>query len=205
MNTPRDGEEAPVSAPRTAGEPRWLTAEQQRDWRATIVGASFLMRALTADLETASELSMAEYELLVRLSEAPEHRVRMSELADSVAHSRSRVTHTVARLESAGLVARRPAAKDGRGVEAALTERGMRRLEEAAPGHVASVRARLVDVLSAQQLRDLGGAMRAVLEAAGIDALPGGAEGAGGEGAGTEGAWAEGAGVDGGSGRNAGC
>ncbi|TNU76743.1 MarR family transcriptional regulator [Miniimonas arenae] len=205
MNTPRDGEEAPVSASGTAGEPRWLTAEQQRDWRATIVGASFLMRALSADLETASGLSMAEYELLVRLSEAPEHRVRMSELADSVAHSRSRVTHTVARLESAGLVARRPAAKDGRGVEAALTERGMRRLEEAAPGHVASVRARLVDVLSAQQLRDLGGAMRAVLEAAGIDALPGGAEGAGGEGAGTEGAWAEGAGVDGGSGRNAGC
>lgn len=200
MNTPRDGEEAPVSASGTAGEPRWLTAEQQRDWRATIVGASFLMRALSADLETASGLSMAEYELLVRLSEAPEHRVRMSELADSVAHSRSRVTHTVARLESAGLVARRPAAKDGRGVEAALTERGMRRLEEAAPGHVASVRARLVDVLSAQQLRDLGGAMRAVLEAAGIDALPGGAEGAGGEGAGTEGA-----GVDGGSGRNAGC
>lgn len=205
MNTPRDGEEAPVSASGTAGEPRWLTAEQQRDWRATIVGASFLMRALSADLETASGLSMAEYELLVRLSEAPEHRVRMSELADSVAHSRSRVTHTVARLESAGLVARRPAAKDGRGVEAALTERGMRRLEEAAPGHVASVRARLVDVLSAQQLRDLGGAMRAVLEAAGIDALPGGAEGAGGERAGTEGAWAEGAGVDGGSGRNAGC
>lgn len=154
-----------------AEHPRWLDAQQQRDWRAAITGMTYLMRALSHDLEVDSGLSMHEYELLVRLSESPESGIRMADLADQVAHSRSRVTHTVARLERAGLAVRIPDCVDRRGVVAHITPRGLSRLAEAAPKHVESVRARLVDVLSPRQLRELGEAMRAVLDAAGL-AIP---------------------------------
>lgn len=149
--------------------PRWLDPQQQRDWRATIVGMTYLTRVLSADLEECTGLSMPEYELLVRLSESPDHRVRMSDLADHLAHSRSRVTHTVARLEAAGLVQRLRAGDDRRGVLAALTSAGYARLVAAAPGHVASVRERLVDVISPEQLHALGEAMRTVLQQACVD------------------------------------
>lgn len=152
-------------------EPRWLTPDQQRDWRATILGTTYLMSTLSCDLEALTGLSMAEYELLVRLSEAPNREARMSELADSVAHSRSRVTHTIARLESQGLVVRARIEQDGRGVVACLTDKGLARLETAAPIHVASVRERLIDVLTPEQLHELGGAMRAMLAAKGIEVL----------------------------------
>ena len=86
----------------------------------------------------------------------------MSELASGIGHSRSRLTHTIARMEQAGLVGRRACASDLRGVECVLTEAGFRRLVEAAPGHVASVREHLVDVLTDEQLAALGEAMAVV-------------------------------------------
>lgn len=156
-----------------AADAHWLDEGEQRDWRASVVGMTYLLGALSRDLEVATGLSMAEYELLVRLSEAPAWSVRMSDLADRVAHSRSRVTHTVARLESAGLVVRRPTAEDRRGIAATMTAAGYERLAAAAPSHVASVRARLVDVIDREQLAQLGEAMRAVLREA---ALADGAE-----------------------------
>ena len=113
---------------------------------------------------------MPEYEILVRLSEAEGWSVRMSELAGQVSHSRSRVTHTVTRLEAAGLVERRPTLEDKRGIAAVMTAEGHERLVAAAPFHVASVRERLVDVVSREQLAGLGDAMRAVLSSAGLDA-----------------------------------
>ena len=76
----------------------WLTAEQQRIWRSFLGGTTVLMDRLDRDLRAAHGLSMPEYEILVRLSEAPGLSIRMAELADAVAHSRSRVTHTIARL-----------------------------------------------------------------------------------------------------------
>ncbi|GMA32410.1 MarR family winged helix-turn-helix transcriptional regulator [Litorihabitans aurantiacus] len=151
---------------------RWLDAGQQRDWRAAVVGMTHLLSRLTRDLEAGTGLSMPEYELLVRLSEAPQRRVRMAELAVSVAHSRSRVTHAVARLERSGLVRREPDGVDRRGVVAVMTEAGFARLEAAAPVHVASVRARLVDVLDREQLAHLGEAMRTVLRAEGVPERP---------------------------------
>lgn len=150
-------------------EPHWLDPEQQRDWRATITGMTFLMRALSTDLELEVGLSMAEYELLVRLSEAGCQGVRMAELAEQVAHSRSRVTHTIARLERSDLVERLPARDDRRGVLARITPEGWVRLAEAAPRHVASVRARLVDVVTPEQLHALGDVMRSTLHAAGLE------------------------------------
>ncbi|MEJ7707684.1 MAG: MarR family transcriptional regulator [Nocardioidaceae bacterium] len=84
------------------------------------------MERLDRDLREGHGLSLPEYEILVRLSEAPEHRLRMAELADSVKNSRSRITHAVTRLEKAGLVGRSQCTSDGRGVFAILTDHGYR-------------------------------------------------------------------------------
>ena len=84
----------------------WLSTEQQHAWRAYLVGTTLLMDRLDRDLRASHDISLPEYEVLVRLSESPDHRVRMATLADSLSHSRSRVTHTVTRLERAGLVER---------------------------------------------------------------------------------------------------
>jgi len=137
----------------------WLTEEQQRHWRAIITGIARLNEALGRQLERDSDLSTSEYEILVRLSESPDRTMRMAELADAVVHSRSRLTHTVNRLEKRGLVERRPCPEDRRGVNSAMTEEGFAVLEAAAPGHVREVRRQLVDVLTDDELRTLGAAM----------------------------------------------
>jgi DNA-binding MarR family transcriptional regulator len=149
----------------SVSEVRWLTEEQQEHWRAYLVGTARLNDALGHQLERDSDLSLSEYEVLVRLSEAPDHTLRMSLLADELAHSRSRVTHTVRRLEGGGLVRREACAADGRGVNCRMTEAGYARLVSAAPGHVQAVRTHLVDVLTDEQLRALGEAMSAVRDA----------------------------------------
>ncbi|MDQ3165181.1 MAG: MarR family transcriptional regulator, partial [Actinomycetota bacterium] len=94
----------------------WLTDPQQRAWRAYINGSTLLFERLDRQLREEFDLSLPEYEILVRLSEAPHRSLRMAVLASSVSHSRSRVTHTIARLESKGLVERRACPTDGRGV-----------------------------------------------------------------------------------------
>jgi len=134
----------------------WLDAQQQLHWRRFLSGSWAVLTALERDLEETTGLSMSEYEVLVRLSEAEGRSLRMSQLADQVVASRSRLTHTVQRMEQAGLVARRTSSCDRRGVDCVLTEAGFSRLADAAPHHVASVRARLVDVLSPADFARLG-------------------------------------------------
>lgn len=140
----------------------WLDDEQQVSWRSFLEGSARLTEALNRDLDAESRLSLHEYEVLVRLSENPERTLRMSALADTLAHSRSRVTHTVRRLEDRGLVRRQACLDDGRGVDCVLTDAGMATLAEAAPHHVRSVRRHMVDVLTPEQLRVLGEAMSLV-------------------------------------------
>lgn len=142
----------------------WLTTSQQRSWRAFLVGTTLLMDRLDRDLREQHRLSLPEYEILVRLSEAEEHRLRMAALADSVSHSRSRVTHTVARMEAAGLVTRDACLSDGRGVEAALTDLGRQALDEAAPTHVAGVRRLLVDLVDEDDFEAVGRVFDAVTD-----------------------------------------
>ncbi len=142
----------------TEGVP-WLSADQQRHWRAVITGTARLTEALTRQLERDAGLSLSEYEILVRLSESPERTMRMSELAVAVVHSRSRLTHAVGRLENRGLVERRPCPDDRRGVNCAMTDKGFAVLAAAAPGHVREVRAQLVDVLTDTEFAALGAAM----------------------------------------------
>jgi DNA-binding MarR family transcriptional regulator len=143
---------------------RWLNGEQQRAWRSYLLGTTLLMERLDRDLREKHDLSLPEYEILVRLSESPERRLRMAELADAVKNSRSRITHTVARLERSKLVERRQCASDGRGVFAILTAVGFAKLERAAHDHVASVRAALVDVISDRELEAVGRAFAAVAD-----------------------------------------
>lgn len=143
---------------------RWLDQEQQRTWRAFLVGTTLLMERLDRDLRERHGLSLPEYEILVRLSEAPDRRMRMAELAGSVSHSRSRVTHTVARMEKAGLVLRSACLSDGRGVEAVLTERGQDVLQAAAPTHVAGVRELLVDLADDDDFAAMGRVFNAVTD-----------------------------------------
>jgi DNA-binding MarR family transcriptional regulator len=143
---------------------RWLDAEQQRSWRAYLVGTTLLTDRLDRDLRELHDLSMPEYEILVRLSEAPDRRMRMAELAGSISHSRSRVTHTVTRLEKDGLVERSACVSDGRGVEAVLTDEGFARLEEAAPTHVEGVRRFLVDLASEEDFAAVGRVFNAVAD-----------------------------------------
>ena len=145
-----------------AGEVVWLTAEQQAQWRSFRQGVARLLGVLEHELEAKSGLSTHEYEVLVRLSEAPARTLRMAQLADNVAHSRSRLTHTIRRMEESGLVARVPCESDARGVNATMTDKGWETLVAAAPGHVQSVRDHLVDVLTPEQFAALGDAMETV-------------------------------------------
>ena len=143
---------------------QWLTAEQQTVWRAYLAGVSRINDRLDAELRPFG-LDLGEYEILVNLSEAEQLEMRMSELADKVRQSRSRLTHTVARMEAKGLILRKSCPQDRRGVIAVLTANGLTLLKQAAPYHVASVREVLVDVVDPDDFEALGRAMQAVLDA----------------------------------------
>lgn len=142
----------------------WLTAPQQVSWRAFLLGTTLLMEHLDRDLREKHALSLPEYEILVRLSESPDRALRMAELADSVKNSRSRITHTVRRLEDAGFVVRRACESDGRGVIAAMTPAGYAKLSTAAPDHVSSVRDGLIDVIADEDLMVIGRSFGQVAE-----------------------------------------
>jgi DNA-binding MarR family transcriptional regulator len=143
---------------------RWLTSDQQHAWRSYLLGTTLLMERLDRDLRDKHDLSLPEYEILVRLSEAPDHQLRMAELADSVKNSRSRITHTIARMERSLLVERRACPSDGRGVLAVLTTDGIAKLDAAAPDHVESVRQALIDILHEDDLLVVGRAFEAVID-----------------------------------------
>ena len=141
---------------------RWLTAEQQKVWRIYLLGSARLNERLDADLHR-SGLDLPEYEILVTLEESPDRQRRMSDLADAVHQSRSRLTHTIARMEKSGLVERTTCPTDRRGVWAKLTDDGFAVLQQAAPGHVAAVRQNFVDAVSPQDWEAVGRVFEAVL------------------------------------------
>jgi DNA-binding MarR family transcriptional regulator len=145
----------------TRPEPRWLDADQQAAWRALVLGSTLLFDRLDDDLRRNHGISLVEYEILVRLSEN-DGRLRMARLAASLAHSRSRVTHTIKRMEDAGLVAREVSEDDGRGIVAVMTPRGRLLLENVAPTHVDGVRDHLVDLVAPEDFAALGRVMNAV-------------------------------------------
>ena len=145
-------------------EARWLDQEQQRIWRTYLLGVARINEQLDSALRGFG-IDLGEYEILVCLEEAEDRRLRMSELAEKVHQSRSRLTHTVARMEKAGLVLREACPTDRRGVWAILTDEGFELLRTAAPSHVESVRAAFVEVVDPEDFRALGRAFDAVLAA----------------------------------------
>jgi len=143
---------------------QWLTEPQQRNWRAFLGGVTVLMDRLERDLRAGHGISLPEYEILVRLSEAPNRTMRMAELANHVALSRSRATHTVGRLEAKGIVRREPCDEDGRGVQAVLTDDGFKLLTTAALTHVRGVQEHFVSQASAEEFDAVGRIMNRVVE-----------------------------------------
>lgn len=141
---------------------RWLSTRQQRAWRAYLDGVAVIDRYLDDALRPFG-LDLGEYEILVVLSETPTSSMRMSDLAQAVRQSRSRLTHTVTRMEAKGLLSRSPSPDDRRGVMATLTPEGMDLLVRAAPTHVRSVRDCFVDVVEPDDFEAIGRAMAAVV------------------------------------------
>ena len=135
--------------------PRWLDDEQQRTWRAYLAANRLVYERIERQLQAESGMPQAYYEILVRLSEAPDRMLRMSLLASSALSSRSRVSHAVARMEESGWIRRRSCPTDRRGQFAELTDEGMRVVRETAPGHVETVRATIFDALTCEQQRAL--------------------------------------------------
>src|SRR6476620_5441424 len=137
---------------------RWLSDGEQASWRAILRGTRLLERALDDALDEPG-LQLSEYEIISMLSESPNHRLRMSELAAMVVQSRSRLTHTAKRLEDRGWVTREQCANDKRGVELVLTPGGLEAVRTIAKVHVQSVRDNLVDIMTPAQFTAIGDAM----------------------------------------------
>jgi DNA-binding MarR family transcriptional regulator len=148
---------------RATAAPRWLTTDEQTAWRAYIQLAKMLMRQLDHDLHPFG-LTTNDYEILVELSESPGHRLRMTELADLTAQSRSRLSHQVTRMEARGLVHRDACEGDKRGTFAVITPRGLATIERVAPFHVESVRRNFMDQVSPEHLTLLSEAFRPALD-----------------------------------------
>ncbi|MFC1443596.1 MarR family transcriptional regulator [Streptacidiphilus sp. N1-10] len=134
----------------------WLTPGELASWLSVVRLITRLPWAIDAQLQRDADLSMTEYMAMAMLAEAPDRTLRMSRLAEMTSVSLSRLSHLVKRLESRGYARRDPDPVDGRFTNAGLLPAGMRKLEEAAPGHVALVRHLMVDNLSAERLRRLG-------------------------------------------------
>jgi DNA-binding MarR family transcriptional regulator len=149
--------------PRRNKTTRWLDAEEAAAWRAISFVMHRLTWALECQLERDADLSYIEYHTLVRLSEEPNHTLRMSELAIVTNQSLSRLSHLVKRLESRGLLRRETDASDGRFTNAILTDEGYARLVASAPAHVETVRALVIDAFSVADLRQLREASERIL------------------------------------------
>lgn len=140
-------------------EPRWLSPDEREAW----ISLAWLMikfpGEIDAQLQRDSGISFFEYLVLSTLSMSPDGCLRMSDLAQHVNGSVTRLSNVAKRLEQRGWISRAPNAENGRYIEATLTEAGMAVVEKAAPGHVATVRRYVFDALSPDQvtaLRDIG-------------------------------------------------
>lgn len=130
----------------------WLSDAQMRCWRAYLEGSFRLNMRLEDDLRAVTGLTIADYNVLVVLTEAPMHRLRMGELASRLVFSPSRLTYQIASMEKRGLVVRESCPADRRGSEAVLTAIGLDKLRQSAPHHLVSVRERLIDQLDDTEL-----------------------------------------------------
>jgi DNA-binding MarR family transcriptional regulator len=151
---------------------RWLTAQEERVWRRWLTLNVLLSATLHRELQDDAGLSMPDFEVLVHLTDSPEGRIRVTDLARLLQWDRSRVSHHVTRMERRRLVQRVECAEDGRGAFIAITPQGRAAIEQAAPGHVTTVRRLVFDALSPEELDAFATIIGKVL--AQLDNQPGG-------------------------------
>jgi DNA-binding MarR family transcriptional regulator len=144
--------------------PRWLSPEQLRAWIRLESVVELLPTVLDSQLQRDAQLTHFEYLVLAKLSEAPEHLLRMTHLAATTNATLPRLSHVVSRLEARGYVERLPCQEDRRATNAHLTEEGWRKVVATAPGHVENVRAHVVDLLSDEQMEQLDEIMGVLLQ-----------------------------------------
>ena len=144
---------------------RWLTADEQRAWRAYVRAGALLTARLNRQLQADSGISLPEYEVLVQLSEAPGGRLRPFQLSRALDWEQSRLSHLLSRMMRRGFIAREECAGDARGAVVVLTAAGRAAIEAAAPGHVAAVHQLVFNQLDGPQIAALGQASEAILAA----------------------------------------
>ena len=157
----------------------WLDSRQQRMWRAWVALASQLPAALHRQLNTDSGLSLQDFEVLVRLTDTAEGRVRVTDLSKAVGWERSRLSHHITRMESRGLVRREECCEDGRGAFVALTPAGRDAIEAAAPGHARTVRDLVFGDLGEDEIEVVTGFTEKVLHRLEVERGSGAHEGPG--------------------------
>jgi DNA-binding MarR family transcriptional regulator len=135
---------------------RWLTAAEQRVWRRWLTLNAQLSATLQRELQNDAGLSTQDYEILVHLTDNPEGRMRVTDLARLMQWERSRVSHHVTRMERRRLVQRVECAEDGRGAFVVITPQGRAAIEQAAPSHVNTVRRLVFDALSPKEVDSFG-------------------------------------------------
>jgi DNA-binding MarR family transcriptional regulator len=133
-------------------EPRWLTPVEQQAWRSFVRMQLQLTGRLSRQLQTESNLSAADYAVLVSLTDVPDGRQRLLELAKTVEWEKSRMSHHITRMVKRGLVVREECLEDGRGAFVVITPEGRAAIEAAAPRHVETVRRLVIDALSGDEL-----------------------------------------------------
>jgi DNA-binding MarR family transcriptional regulator len=151
-----------IPAVNTPADPRWLSGSELHAWRSLMKLMARLPAALEVQLQRHAQLSFLEYCVLAALSDAPDRRLRISELAELTNAELSRMSHLICRLERRELVRREPDPYNRRYTRALLTEAGMAHLVRAAPAHVAEVRTLLFDAIDGRDLALLDGILERV-------------------------------------------
>lgn len=144
----------------------WLNPTEMRIWLAFLEATGRVTQALDASIKDNADLRFDDYEVLVHLSEAEDHRLRMTELSERLLHSQARLTQRINRLSAKGLVRREKCVEDGRGTYAVLTDAGMATIEALAPIHVADVRGLLIDLITPDEREVVAAVLERVAAAA---------------------------------------
>lgn len=159
---------ATTASTRDGVEPRWLNRDEMRAWIGFVETQGDLMTALENDLAPTG-LTLGDYQVFVYLSAAEDDSMKMCDLAEILQLSPSGLTRRLDGLVRAGWVERRPSELDRRVMHAVLTDAGRARLEAAAPIHVASVRARIIDRLDRDDLLAFARAFRKIRAALDVE------------------------------------
>ncbi len=147
-----------------AADAPWLDAVEAQAWRGYLLMSRLLFTELGRTLNRDASMSHADYEVLVVLSEAPGHRLRMNELAARLVWEKSRLSHQITRMQQRGLVGRQECASDARGSFVALTDAGLAAITSAAPNHVRDVRRNFFDLLTPAQVESLAAITETVVD-----------------------------------------